>query len=50
MEKMKIEQSWQRWLRFSAFTLAGVALEGSTPALNTPVQPAPKAKKWRSMQ
>jgi len=50
MEKTKSEQTWQRWLRFSAFTLAGVALEGSAPTLNTSVQPAPKAKKWRSMQ
>lgn len=50
MEKTKTQQSWQHWLRFSAFTLAGVALEGSAPMLSVPTQPAPKAKKWRSMQ
>lgn len=50
MEKSKTEQNWQQWLRFSAFTLAGVAMEGSAPALSMPAQPAPKAKKWRSMQ
>lgn len=55
MEKSKTEKTWQQWLRFSAFTLAGVAMEGSAPALSAPAlsmpaQAAPKAKKWRSMQ
>jgi len=47
MDKTKTQQTWQHWLRFSAFTLAGVALEGSTPTPNTSAAPAPKAKKWR---
>ncbi len=47
MSKMKTQNSkWQHWLSFSAFTLAGVALEGSAP----PQRAAPKAKKWRSVQ
>ncbi|MFJ5159333.1 hypothetical protein ACIP6T_09170 [Pantoea sp. NPDC088449] len=50
MEKSKTQNSkWQHWLSFSAFTLAGVAMEGSM-ATTPPLQPAPKAKKWRGMQ
>ncbi|WP_167390563.1 hypothetical protein [Pantoea rodasii] len=49
MEKTKT-QTWQHWLRFSAFTLAGVAMEGSAPTTNTSLAPAPKAKKWRPVQ
>lgn len=49
MDKMKTQSSkWQYWLSFSAFTLAGVAMEGSTPAA-APQQAAPKATKWRSV-
>lgn len=47
MDKTKTQQTWQHWLRFSAFTLAGVALEGSTPTPTTSSAPAPIAKKWR---
>lgn len=52
MENTKTQNSkWQHWLSFSAFTLAGVAMEGSlTAIINPPPQPAPKAKKWRGMQ
>lgn len=50
MEKAKTQQDkWQQWLSFSAFTLAGVALEGSLPPAQPPLQQAPKAKKWRPM-
>ena len=50
MDKMKTQSSkWQYWLSFSAFTLAGVAMEGSTPAAPPLQQAAPKAKKWRSV-
>ncbi|WP_313684837.1 MULTISPECIES: hypothetical protein [unclassified Pantoea] len=48
MEKSKTQHGkWQQWLSFSAFTLAGVALEGSHPPAQ---QQAPKAKKWRTAQ
>ncbi|MBY4839532.1 hypothetical protein K5Y32_14325 [Pantoea sp. DY-15] len=52
MENSKTQNSkWQHWLSFSAFTLAGVAMEGSLSAItNPPPQPAPKAKKWRGIQ
>lgn len=52
MENSKTQNSkWQHWLSFSAFTLAGVAMEGSLSAIaNSPPQPAPKAKKWRGIQ
>ena len=50
MDKIKAQSSkWQYWLSFSAFTLAGLAMEGSTPAV-TLQRAAPKAKKWRSEQ
>lgn len=49
MDKTKTQQTWQHWLRFSAFTLAGVAMEGGVPTQNTPAPPAPKAKKWRTI-
>lgn len=49
MEKSKTQHGqWQQWLSFSAFTLAGVALEGSLPPAQQ--QQAPKAKKWRTAQ
>lgn len=53
MEKSKTQNNrWQHWLSFSAFTLAGVAMEGALfNNANAPMtQPAPKAKKWRSVQ
>jgi hypothetical protein len=52
MENTQTQKSkWQHWLSFSAFTLAGVAMEGSlTTISNPPLQPAPKAKKWRGTQ
>ncbi|MBA0035211.1 hypothetical protein HS962_02990 [Pantoea sp. BIGb0393] len=52
MENIKTQNSkWQHWLSFSAFTLAGVAMEGSvTSIIQPPQQPAPKAKKWRGVQ
>ncbi|WP_017346909.1 hypothetical protein [Pantoea sp. A4] len=34
-------KGWQHWLRFSAFTLAGVAFEGGAVA-----QSVAKPKKW----
>ncbi|WP_312241439.1 hypothetical protein [Pantoea sp.] len=47
MEKSQSKQSsWQRWLRFSAFTLGGVAMEGSMPPQNE--NAPPQAKKWRA--
>ena len=49
MEKSKSQLSrWQHWLSFSAFTLAGVAMEGSVPPKTG--NPLPKAKKWRSQK
>ncbi|WP_190314886.1 hypothetical protein [Pantoea sp. M_9] len=45
-------EKWQRWLSFSAFTLAGIALEGSQPAAAVQAEPRPaaKARRWRSVQ
>lgn len=36
---------WQRWLSYSAFTLAGMALEGSTPRTVAQPQPGTGRKK-----
>ncbi|MCE0489380.1 hypothetical protein LU196_04840 [Pantoea sp. Mb-10] len=39
MEKEKTARTrWRDWLNFSAFTLAGVAMEGSATALNHAAQ------------
>lgn len=35
---------WQQWLSFSAFTLAGMGLEGSAPP-QPKTEPAPKRKR-----
>jgi len=45
-------EKWQRWLSFSAFTLAGIALEGGQPAAaaQTAPRPAAKARRWRGVQ
>ncbi|WP_186454442.1 hypothetical protein [Candidatus Pantoea soli] len=51
MSKVKTQSDrWQRWLSFSAFTLAGVALEGSAPPAVAAQPPAPKARRWRTVQ
>lgn len=44
----KQQDKWQRWLSFSAFTLAGVALEGSLPPDTISPQQAAKARRWRN--
>lgn len=51
MENTKTQNSkWQHWLSFSAFTLAGVAIEGTLSSTTPALQAAPKAKKWRPVQ
>ncbi|WP_167377165.1 hypothetical protein [Pantoea wallisii] len=51
MAKVKTQSDrGQRWLSFSAFTLAGVAMEGSQPDVVTPSRQVPKAKRWRTVQ
>ncbi|WP_165446196.1 hypothetical protein [[Erwinia] mediterraneensis] len=45
-KKRSSPPDWQHWLRYSAFTLAGVALEGTMPQNDK--QPQPKSRTWRS--
>ncbi|MDZ7277866.1 hypothetical protein N4G40_06200 [Pantoea eucrina] len=47
MEKEKTARTgWRDWLSFSAFTLAGVAMEGSVTALNH-MSPTEEARQRR---
>jgi len=45
---VKWPSSWDHWLSFSAFTLAGVAFEGAHfGSVVSPVMAVPEARKWR---